>query len=43
MRISGSHFPKNAQYLENGESNQKSATNKKDGEFNLLSRVCYQI
>ena len=43
MRISGSHFPKNAQYLENGESNQKSTLMKKDGQFNLLSGVCHQI
>ena len=39
----GSNFPKNAQYLENGKSNQKSVTNKKDGQFNLLSGVCHQI
>ena len=28
-------FPKNSQYLVNGESNQKNVTNKKDGEFNF--------
>ena len=28
---------KKPQYLENGESDQKSVTNKKDAEFNLLS------
>ena len=28
-------FPKNSQYLVNGESNKKNVTNKKDGEFNF--------
>ena len=36
-------FPKNSQYLVNGESNQKKFTNKKDGELNFLYGVCYQI
>ena len=38
-----SNFPKNSQYLVNGDSNQKSVTNKKDAEFNFLSGVCHQI
>ena len=43
LLISGSHFPKNSQYLVNGESDQKSVTNKKDAEFNFLSGECHQI
>ena len=43
MLIFGPHFPKNSQYLVNGESDQKSATSKKDAEFNFLSGVCHQI
>ena len=39
LLISGSHFPKNSQYLVNGESDKKSVTNKKDAEFNFLSGV----
>ena len=39
----GSHFPKNSQYLANGESDQKSVTNKKDAHFNSLYEVCHQI
>ena len=30
-------------YLVNGESDQKSVTNKKDAKSNFLSGVCYQI
>ena len=38
-----SHFPKNSQYLINGESDKKSARNKRDVEFNFLNAMCYQI
>ena len=41
--VFSSHFPKNSQYLINGESDQKSALNKRDVEFNFLYGVCYQI
>ena len=34
-----SHFPKKPQYLVNGESNEKSDTNKRDGTSNFLSGV----
>ena len=39
----GRHFPKNTQYLVNGESDQKSVTNKRDAKFNFLTGTCYQI
>ena len=39
MCIFGNHFPKNRQYLVNGDSDQKNATNKKDAEFNFLYGV----
>ena len=43
MHIFGSHFPKNPQYLVNGESNQKSVTNKKDADFNFLSEYAIKF
>ena len=39
LLISGSHFPKNSLYLVNGESDQKSVTNKRDAKLNFLSGV----
>ena len=33
----GKYFPKNIQYLENGESDQKSVANNKDAELNSAS------
>ena len=33
----------NPEYLKNGESYQKSATNKRDRKFNILSEICHQI
>ena len=36
-------FKKNSQYLINGESDQKSARNKRDVESNFVNEVCYQI
>ena len=43
MHIFGSQFPKNAQYLENGESYQKSATNKRNAEFNFLTECAIRF
>ena len=39
MCIFGNHFPKNPQYLVNGDSDKKNAKNKKDAEFNFLYGV----
>ena len=39
LRTFASHFPKKSQYLVNGESDQKSDTNKKDVKCNFLSGV----
>ena len=54
LHISSSHFPKNSQYLINGESDQKSVTNKKiknlislrNVESNIMylqTEKCYSI
>ena len=43
MHIFGIQFPKNAQYLENGESYQKSATNKRNAEFNFLTECAIRF
>ena len=43
LRIFDNYFPKNSQYLINGESDQKSALNKSDVRFNVPSGVCSQI
>ena len=43
LRIFDNYFPKNSQYLINGESDQKSAPNKSDVKFNFLSEVWSQI
>ena len=39
----GAIFPQKIQNLGNGESNKKNDTNKKDGKFNFLKGMCYQI
>ena len=40
---SATHFPKNGQYLENGDSDQKIVMNKKYAEFNSASFVCVTL
>ena len=42
LHIFQRHFPKNSQYLVNGESDQKSARNKSDVELNFHNGMCYQ-
>ena len=43
MCIFGSHFPKNPQYLVNGDSDQKNAANRKDEKFNFLCAMRKKI